>query len=247
MVKEVVAAGNIVTMSNALTRSGHGLSLSEKRLVAIAISKLNSTKHLTPGEVPRSRVSAQEYAEEFGVDLDTAYNQLQSGSKHLYQRSITFFEPAHRRRGKELEPTRVIMRWVSSVKYQKGEGWVELAWVYELMPHLIGLKRQFTTYQLKQASALRSAYSWKLLELLMRFESTGWAEYSIEDFTQAMDATEKQRQNFAAVRRKIIEPAVKELTEKDGWIINWVPLKAGRKVQALRFEFKRNDQLILGF
>ena len=231
-----------VTMSNALTRAGHGLTLAEKRIVAAAVSKLDSRRVLKPGEVPRTKITAAEYAETFEVDLDTAYDQLQSAAKQLYNRSITFYEPAHKRNGKPLPPTRVQMRWVGSVKYQDGEGWVELAWWPDLLRHLTGLQRQFTTYQLQQASALRSAYSWKLLELLMRFESTGWAEYTIEDFAASMDATEKQRENFANIRRKIIEPAVKELTEKDGWLIQWQPIKAGRKVKALRFTFMRDPQ-----
>lgn len=62
-----------------------------------------------------------------------------------------------------------------------------------------------------------------------------------------MEATEKQRTNFAAVRRKIIEPAVKELTEKDGWLIEWETIKAGRKVRGLRFNFIRNPQGSLPF
>jgi hypothetical protein len=48
-----------------------------------------------------------------------------------------------------------------------------------------------------------------MLELLSRFQSTGWAEYDIEDFATAMDATEKQRADFAKLRTKIIEPAKK--------------------------------------
>src|SRR5690606_32940643 len=226
--------------SNALTRAGHGLTLAEKRVVAIAVSKLDSRRQLPPGQVPRTKITAAEYAEAFGVDLDTAYDQLQSAARGLYNRSITFYEPAWKRNGKPLPPTRVQMRWVGSVKYQDGEGWVEIAWWPDLMRHLTGLKRQFTSYQLQQASALRSVYSWRLLELLMRFESTGWAEYTIEDFAASMDATEKQRENFANIRRKIIEPAVKELTEKGGWLIQWQPIKAGRKVKALRFTFIRD-------
>lgn len=91
---------------------------------------------------------------------------------------------------------------------------MEIAWWYEILPHLFGLQRHFTTYQLEQASALRSVHSWNLLKLLMRFESTGWAEYAIEDFAVSMEATEKQRANFAKIRTKIIEPAVTELVQK---------------------------------
>lgn len=234
-----------ITMSNALTRAGHGLTLAEKRIVGMAASKIDSRQARYPGDGATTRITAAEYAEAFDIDMRTAYEQLQDAAKHLYNRSITFYEPAHSRRGKPLPPTRIQMRWVGMVKYQDGEGWVELDWFHKLLPHLYGLKKQFTSYQLKQASALRSAYSWKLLELLMRFESTGWAEYSIEDFCTSMDATEKQRQNFAAVRRKIIEPAVSELTEKNGWVIQWKPIKAGRRVAKLRFDFRRDPQLHL--
>ena len=61
----------------------------------------------------------------------------------------------------------------------------------------------------------------------------------MEDFAISMDATEKQRADFAKLRTKIIEPAVKELTEKDGWLIAWEQIKTGRKVTTVRFTFQR--------
>ena len=231
-----------VTMTNALTRAGHGLTLAEKRLVMAAVSKLDSRRVLKPGEVPTTRITAAEYAEIAECSMPTAYEALQDASKQLYQRSITFYEPAHKRGRKALEPTRVTMRWVGQVHYQKGEGWVELYWWPKLLPHLTGIQKQFTTYQLQQASALRSVYSWRLLELLTRFKSSGVAEYSVEDFAASMDATEKQRADFNNIKRRMIEPAVKELTEKDGWLIQWEAVKAGRKVKAVRFNFMRNPQ-----
>jgi plasmid replication initiation protein len=232
-------------MTNALTRAGHGLTLAEKRIIGCAVSKLDSKKPIAPGTVPVTRIMATEYAETFGVDMDTAYNQLQSAAKQLYDRSITFYEAAYKRDGKPLPSTRVQMRWVGQVNYQKGEGWVELHWWPALLPHLTGLRKNFTSYQLQQANALRSIYSWRLLELLTRFENTGWLEITIEDFAQSMDATQKQQSDFAAIRRKIIEPAMKELIEKDGWIIQWRPVKKGRKVAGLRFDFKRDEKLRL--
>ena len=235
------AGERLVTMSNALTRAGHGLTLAEKRIIAAAVSKLDSRRPLAPGEVPRTRITAAEYAELAKCEMHTAYEALRDAAKALYGRSITFYEPAHRRRGKPLPPTKVQMRWIGSAKYQKGEGWVELAWWPDLMRHLVGLKAQFTSYQLQQASALRSMYSWRLLELLTRFEGTGWAEYSIEDFAAAMDAP-PSLSDFGQVKRRIIEPAVKELGDKDGWLIQWRPIKAGRKVSAVRFEFRRDPQ-----
>jgi plasmid replication initiation protein len=234
-----------VTMSNALSRAGHGLTLSEKRLIGLAASKLDSRFVPMAGTVPVARISAMEYADFYGVTMDAAYLQLQETAKRLYDRSITFLEAASKRGGKAAQDTIVSMRWVGAVKYQRGEGWVELQWWPALLPHLMGLKSQFTSYQLKQVSALRSIYSWKLLELLMRFQNTGWAEYTVEDFAIAMDATEKQQSNFNNIRRRIIDPAVKELMEKDGWEITWRPIKRGRTVKLLHFDFQRAGRVAL--
>lgn len=69
--------------------------------------------------LPRTRITAAEYVEAFGVDPNTAYDQPQAGAKNLYQRSIQFYEPAFRRNGKPLPPTVVTMRWVGSVEATK--------------------------------------------------------------------------------------------------------------------------------
>lgn len=236
------AGENWVSMSNTLTRAGHGLTLGEKRLIFCAISKLDSKRILKPGEAPTSRVTAAEYADVAQCEPSAAYEALQTAAKNLYNRTITFYVQAKNRKGNSVESAITHMRWVGRATYKKNEGWVELAWWHEVLPHLMGLRKEFTEYQLKQAHALRSVYSWKLLELLMKFEKTGWAQYTIEDFATAMEATPKQRSDFAKIRTKIIEPAVKELQEKDDWIIQWHPIKAGRKVSALRFTFIRDPQ-----
>ena len=234
-----------VTMNNALTRAGHGLTLSEKRIVALAISKLDSRR--IPADLlrpPVTKVTAAEYVELFGVNPDTAYDQLKSAAKQLYDRSIAFFEPAHKRRGRPLKQAKTTMRWVGQATYHEGEGWIELHWWTELLPYLTGLQKQFTSYQLQQTTALRSIYSWRLLELLTHFEATGWAEYSVEDFRASMEAP-PSLSDFGQLKRRIIEPAVKELVQKDGWLIEWQPIKAGRRVRAIRFDFKRDPQQAL--
>ena len=237
-----------VTMSNAMNRASHGLTLVEKRILMSAIAQLDSARNPRPGECPVVQIKAADYAATFGLDPNISYEQLQTGAKHLYERSITFFESAYNRKGVPLLKGKVItMRWVGQADYKKNEGCIELHFWHAVVPHLMGLKKAFTSYQLQQASALRSVYSWRLLELLMRFKVTGWAEYEIDDFCMSMGATEKQKENFAAIRRKIIEPAVAELIAKDGWLIEWSAIKTGRKVTAVRFDFKRNQQGPLSF
>ncbi len=209
-----------------------------------AVAKLDSRVAPSWNKPPVTKITAAEYAEMAGCGLNAAYEALQTAAKNLYDRSIVIFQSSHQRGLAKIGDRGTVtrMRWVGRATYHEKEAWIELAWWHEIVPHLMGLKAQFTSYQLKQTGALRSIYSWRLLELLTRFESSGRAEYSIEDFHTSMDAPEKHRANFAAVRRKIIEPAVKELIEKDGWLIEWKAVKAGRRVKGVRFDFKRNPQ-----
>ena len=111
-----------ITMSNALTRAGHGLALAEKRLVMLAVSKLDSRRALSPGELPKTKITAAEYAESFGVGANAAYEALQGAAKDLYSRSITFFEPAHKRGGQSLKPLRVDMRCELPLKFRLPAG-----------------------------------------------------------------------------------------------------------------------------
>ena len=73
-------------------------------------------------------------------------------------------------------------------------------------------------------------------------DGSGWLSMPIEEFWHAMEAKESHKKNFSDLRRWVIEPAVKELTEKDGWLIEWEARKRGRKVATLMFKFERNPQ-----
>jgi plasmid replication initiation protein len=225
-----------VTMSNALTTAAQRLSLAEKRVMMFAVGKLDTFSPNGAAAGGMVKLTAHEYAELFNLDPDTAYDQLQACAESIIQKQVWWYEEA--KRGVK----KVQINWLGKAEYYKGEGTVSLWFTSHIAPHLLQLKGQFTTYQLAQASALRSVYSWRLLELLSQYAKTGWRQIELEEFHHAMETSITAKGNFKDCRLRVIEPAVKELREKDGWIIEWTPLKTGRKVTALRFEFKRDPQ-----
>ena len=130
------------------------------------------------------------------------------------------FEPDNKRKGAPLV-VRVNMSWVTTTKYHTKQGWVELTWNHKLVPHLLGLKREFTSYKLNQMAALRSVYSHRLLELLMMFECTGWAKFSLDDFCQSMQATPTQRKTLRIFAEKSLSQQSKNCAKKR-WLENWI-------------------------
>lgn len=243
--------GEKVSCSNALARAAQGLTLIEKRVVSCCIAQINSKEEYNPNTYIDSTLSAQAYADQFGLNIDTAYLELKEAAKKLLKRTLTFFELVHISGRKKPATARVHSNWVQHAKYVDKLGYIEILWTKAVGAELKGLKGRFTSYRLRNATALRSIYSWRLLELFESYkgkkytttDGSNWCELSVEDFATLMDATEKQRKNFNNIRRRMIEPAVKDLIEKDGWIVKWQPLKyGGKKITGIRFEFKRDPQ-----
>jgi len=58
-----------------------------------------------------------------------------------------------------------------------------------------------------------------------------------------MEVPESSRNNFAELKRRVIQPAVAELVNKDNMIIEWEGTKeGGRRIQNLVFRFQVNPQ-----
>lgn len=223
-------------MSHALTNAAQGLSLAEKRVMMYAVAKLDVFKNDGGFSDGKVKINAHDYSQQFNVNPNTAYDQLKSAGLAIFKRHIQWFEDG--KRGQVFKQ----VRWVSGAEYSEGEGTVTLWFTQQVAPHLLGLRNKFTTYKLAQASALRSLYSWRLLELLSQNKGLEFRQIPLDEFHHAMETPEGYKANFKDLRQRVIEPAVKELCAKDGWLIDWQAIKTGRKVTALRFTFKRNPQ-----
>ena len=80
----------------------------------------------------------------------------------------------------------------------------------------------------------------------MRYQDTGWAEFEIDELRVSMNAPDSLS-DFGQLKRRVIEPAVRELIRKDNWLIQLTRIKAGKKVVRVRFDFQKNPQQRLPF
>lgn len=231
--KATVRQDNDIRVSNVLIRGAHSLSLSEKRIIFSCLSKLN--EDCLVGGRYKFRLTAKEFAEAFEVDPDTAYSQLKTAKKLMKKIARVIEETADGIKEQ-------MFVWVSGVTYHHGEGWVEIGFSQEITPHLFEIKRSngFTCYHLKQTSALRSVYAWRLFELMMQFKKTGLLRIDIEDFYYAMEVPLSCKKDFFNLKNRVIEPAINELRSKNNMQIIWESKrKNGRKVTGLEFRFTK--------
>ncbi|WP_175896645.1 replication initiation protein [Burkholderia cepacia] len=243
-----------VTIKNELVRRIQRMKLSEKRLLALAIAKCNpKTKILkdramrldpATGEAPgwTIRVTAKEFNEAYPhIEAKHAYSELKKAAEDLFECRVEWDEEVIER-GKKTMKHRAV-RWIYEKVDTTTSGWVDIKFSPSIAPYLLGIESEFTKYKLRHAADLRSIYSWRLLEIMAQYRDTGFVTIAYDEFCQAVGAPDSCVKDSGQLRRRVIEPAVKELQEKNALAIEWEPITpAGRKVTGFRFKFKPDPQ-----
>ncbi|MBR4877972.1 MAG: replication initiation protein [Rhodocyclaceae bacterium] len=238
---ELAVGERFVSMSNAVARAAQGLGLVEKRAVMLGLAKTDSVpiSHLQRANTHgwKVRITAQEYMDTFGVDNSLAYKQLMEAGDKFREKYVRRTE--YNRRGKLIEHYHA---WLSGATYHHGEGWVELRFSHEVAPFLLGLREKFLSYQLKLVGNLRSVYAWRLFEILQSWKTHGVWRVSVADFCRIMEVAPSFQKNFGMLNRRVIEPSVRELCDKNGMDIEVQFVRSGRKVTDLEFRFSESQQ-----
>ncbi|MGB0847586.1 MAG: replication initiation protein [Thiolinea sp.] len=213
----------MVTMSNMLTRAAYTLSLSEKRLLMLAVTHLDKMSD----ESQILTITSGEYAAFYALHQKGAYRTLKNATENLWSRTLVADDNTK-------------YRWIITSKYE--DGVIEIEFHPRLRPHLIQLQNQFTQYFLHRAADFKLMYTWRLFELIMQFKSTGYLKVELNEFKKILDIPEAYDKDFGKIREKVIAPAITEIKEKDGLKVTWKPIKTGRKVTALEFKFPVEHQ-----
>ena len=131
-----------VVISNYVARSAQTLSLSEKRILMAGIAQLGGVN----AEVV---LSAQEYADTYGVDVHTAYDQLKAAAGALMKRTLSWQIQDGKKIGVNTQSG------FRDTGISKTKVLLNLSFLNIFSPSCLNF-REFTKYQLKQATALRS-------------------------------------------------------------------------------------------
>lgn len=221
---------NICTQDNQIVEACYSMTLIEKRLLMLAISKIDPMK-FPESHIPlKVSIDTKEWEKHY-PDTNT-WRVLNRAATDLLSRNVTFHPKAE-----------VIKKvnWFSSVHYYEGEGYVTLEFTRPMQVRLAGMLEQFTKVDLLSVSKLRSTHAIRLYELLSQFKATGYREISIEDFRFAMDCKDTYKEN-KALTRSIINPSIKEINDKSDLTVTIENVTKGRRIIGYKFYFKVNKK-----
>lgn len=235
-----------VFMSNALVVSTHGLDLHEKRLMALAMSKIIlGFNYLKP-----IKVTEKEYKEIFNHSHDSkySYRTLKQAAINIAKSKIVWKDPF-------LQEDLDLHRWVSSIEYHSGtkaseklhtgDGAHVIIYISQpLVEHLQSMDDgEFTTFKLLDFAKLQTKYGQRLFENLKRFISTGFLRVKIVDFCRIMEVSagylrdDGKPKDFGNINNRVIKPAINDLSKLINVVVT--PGKSGKAVSYIDFTFKK--------
>jgi plasmid replication initiation protein len=219
-----------VYKANPVIEAGYRLSLNEQRVVLACIAQVNSVDKLLVTD--KFELSAKDFAQVFSISEDAAYLALVDVAENLFNRYVTLDNPFP----KDPSVTQLKTRWISSIRYKAKAGKVVLCFSQDMLPYLSGLKGSFTLYELRHIGNMTSIYSIRLYELLMQWKTTGKREIEI-DWLKKQFEIEGLYPDMCDFKKRVIDPAVKDINTHSDYTVSWTQRKTGRNVTHLTFTF----------
>ena len=218
-----------ITKSNRLIEAHYRLSLQEQRVLLLAISQIERDAPVTDETL--YLVTAADFAGMTGSVIDGTYIELEAVVSRLFDREVSLLCDASK--GKR---RRMRTRWVQTVEYRAAEGTVALRFSKDILPFLTELKREFTSFPLADIGQLRSANAIRLYELLAQWKAASVREIGVAELRKIL-SLEGKYPNIRDLKRRVIDPAVKQLNEHSPIWVKYDQRKQGRMVAALIFRF----------
>ena len=227
---------NLVVKTNRLNTATQNLSLTEVRIMQLAIVDARETGLGLTSDSPLT-ISSSRYAEAFGVSRQSAYEAILKAEKTLFDRRFSFLDD---------DDKMVKSRWVQRVKYLDDEASIEVILTYDVVKEVTridGYEQFFTQYLLEQTAHMNSAYSVRLYELLIQWKTAKKTPVlELQQFREQLGVENDEYQRMYDFKNRVLDVAVKEINEVTDLKVSYKQKKKGRRIIGFEFAVLTNKK-----
>lgn len=225
-----------VTKANQIIqKSRFGLSLAEQKTIAYICSMIKPLdSENEKGYQLAYDFNIREYCKILGIAAPCGkdYTEVKSILQGLRNKSMWV----------ETEPDcETLMGWLSYAKVFKKNGIAKIKIDEEMAPFLFDLKEKFTSYNLINVLAMKSAYSVRLYEILKSYEFRKRIKFDISDLKKILMADLPSYENYAEFNRKVLSISMREINELTDIFVETELFRERKKVVAIEFQIKSKN------
>ena len=220
-----------IVKSNALVEACYQpKSLNQMRLLLAALTQVRANQELS--HETEFTVSAGALSDLTGTNLQASYKALKRAADELMGMNIGVDILPNGRKGK---PLKAKINVVSQCVYQKDEGSVVLNFTHHIIPYISELSSHFTAYKTKILMNLKNRYGIRLYELCLQWIPFGLErEIEVDTFRKIFGLSGKY-QTIAALKRRVVFPAVDDVNQHTDLNIRFDQVKSGRAITHFQF------------
>lgn len=221
-----------VNKSNVLMQSKIGLKLNEQKLLCIFTSLIQPEDT----EFNEITLSVKQLGEILDIEEHNLYTEIPKITKNLLSKVIEFKKPLPK--GK---PDKIQMTLLTKATYSSNKGTLTLEYHEDMKPHLLQLKKYFSSYELKNILSLKSKYSMPIYEMCkskrVNSETQNYSFiWSVEDIRYILELNTKAYDLFGKIKEKALEPAFTEINNNTDLKTSFELIKEGRRVIAIKVD-----------
>ena len=236
---------NLIVKDNALLEASHKLSEVEQRLILLAILKArklcDTIDQLIDNEL---EIHASEYMNAFDVNKTTSYRALKSAVLGLFDAKW-----GYRYINNSGNVAVRYERFIQSAEYVEKEAIVKFTFAKAIVPMLVELERNFTSYEIKQVANLQSRYAMRLYEMLVQFRSTKNLKISLSDLRFRLGLLETEYETMSNFKKYVLDLAVDQINKNTNLKVKYTQKKRGRIIESFEFTFTekaKKEKLVNG-
>ena len=221
---------NLIVKANTLVEARYNLTLNEQKIILYAVSKLNKDSE----KFNKISLNVREFSRLLGT-TEERYTEIREIARVLRKKEVII----------DTDTDELITGWLSSIKYIKDTGEVELEFSENLIPYLLQLKAKFTRYQLKNILYLKNKYSIRIYELLKQYEKIKSRDIGLDELKEVLMISDMYK-DFRNFERAVIKKATDEINTYTDLTITYEKLKRGRTIIGIKFYIssKEDDSYI---
>ena len=218
-----------VAIQNTVQECFKSMSLDEKRLLILA-SPIARTTGAT--SLDKIHITAESFAKECGIDINSAYSQLKLAGYNLVKRYFSYNISKN---------NKVYCNWIIRAVYT--DGGIDLYFPEEVLYLLQELDKYnpYTKYKKEIALSLLKDYSIDFYHLAKKSENTGYFDLMLNDLFTELKLPDSYK-DLSNLKRRVIEPSLNEINEKTDIKLTYENIKKGRTVTGFRFKVKPKSQ-----
>ena len=230
---EVKALQRQVFKANELIqKSRFNLSLQQQKIILYLISKIQPQDD----ELKLYEFNIADFCRTCGIDIHSGsnYQNLKSSIKEIADKSI-WVELAD---GKQ-----TLLRWVEKAYIEPNNGTIQIKLDNDMIPFLLNLKKNFTSYELIYITNMSSRFSIRLFELVHSIHY-----HELEEYQREFDLDELRKllgaehyTKWINFRQRVLDPAIKEINKHSDKNIIMEPIKKGNTIVKVRLIITTKD------